>query len=274
MKKLRLSWTLAAVLALCSGLAHSDDAPSGPPCVPGQPGRGGTVTEHSRQPGATFIVHLTDFNYQDIPGQDRFPQSIPDGMGGTTIVPLVIPAMDGLCEARNETILSQQLGGGGGGAGGPKSDLSIESIYFNLVTNRYELLNIWGTIAQQLGETAVVAIPDLYIADANGILNGVTLYSLVDLAVYVQAIPTFAEGDVFNVVNGVVAGLPGMRFSTTPFTFDPVTGFTDPPYTGMAIAETQHGFTPAVPEPSSVALLAAGMAAIVGTSRRWKKTPL
>lgn len=272
--KLRLNLSIAAILAVSSGLAYSGDTGGGPPCIKGQPGRGGTVTEHSRQPGATFIVHLTDFDHEDIPGQDRFPPSIADGHGGTTIAPLEIPVMDGLCDARNDIILPEQIAGGGGGAGGPKSDLSIESVHYDPITQRYQLLNIWGTISQQLGDLAVVAIPDLFIANSNGLLDGVTLYSLVDLAVYVHALPVFAEGEGFNIVNGQVASLPGMRFSTTPFTFDPVTGFSDPPYTGMAIAEAQHGFTPGVPEPSSVALLAGGMAALLGASRRSKKAAL
>lgn len=257
----------AAFVAMCGNAAIAADQPSGPPCVPGQPGRGGIVTEHSRQPNATFIVHLTDFNYQDIPGADLFPPSIPDGAGGTTIVPLNVPAMDGLCDARNETLLPPLHGGGAGG----RSDLSIESVFYNPDTQRFELLNIWGTIAQQLGEGASVAIPDLYIADANGVLDDHVLYSLVDLAVYTLAVPSFAEGDVFDIVNGQVAGLPGMYFSTTPFSFDSLTGFSDPPYTGRAIAETQHGFTtiPVIPEPATMTLLAAGLAGLFVARQRW-----
>jgi hypothetical protein len=249
----RCSLLVAAVLMLGSSPAWSDDAPPGPPCVPGAAGRGGTVTEHSSRPGATFVIHLTGQYYQDL-GLDIHPPSIPDGAGGTTIVPVVVPAMPGLCDARNETFLPSRSGG----PGGPRADLSIESVHFVEATQTWELLNIWGTIAQQVGNDVLIAIPDLYASDASGALDGVTLYSLVDLAIFLKDLPAFTEGQVFDIVNGQTAALPGMYFSTDPFTFDPATGFSDPPYTGTAIALTEHGFASLVPEPAPVALLALG----------------
>jgi hypothetical protein len=264
--KCRRSLAIAMILASSSGLVYADLTAPGPPCVPGEPGRGGVVTEHSGRPNATFIVHLTDSNYHDIPGQDLFPPSLPDPRGGTTIAPINVPAMPGLCDARNETILPPLHGG----RIGARADLSIESVFFDASTQKFELLNVWGTIAQQLGSRAVVAIPDLYIADASGSLDDRILYSLVDLSVYVHGIPTFTEGETFNIVDGRTAALPGMFFSTEPFTFDPVTGFTDPAYTGTAIAETQHGFAP-VPEPASTTLVFAGLAGMLALGRRWKK---
>ncbi|MEP6790159.1 MAG: PEP-CTERM sorting domain-containing protein [Ramlibacter sp.] len=261
----RCGLLVATMLTLGAGPAWSDDFPPGPPCVPGQPGRGGTVTEHSSRPNATFIVHLTDFNYQDIPGADLFPPSIPDGHGGTTIVPLDVPAMAGLCDARNDTILMPARGG----RNGPRADLSIESLHFNADTQTYVLTNIWGTIEQQLGPDAVVAIPDLYIADSGGARDDVTLYSLVDLAIYLHALPTFTEGESFDIVDGRTAALSGMYFSTDPFTFDPLTGFSDPPYTGTAIAITEHGFsTTSVSEPTTFALLVAGVLGLLVVRRR------
>jgi hypothetical protein len=224
------------------------------------------VTEHSREPNTTFIIHLTDFDYQDIAGADIHPPSIPDGHGGTTINPVTVAAMPGLCDARNTTI--KPPAGGGGGAGGPMSDLSIESYVIDPKTGKTVLHNIWGTINAQLGNFRTVAIPDLYALDANGdLINGNTLYSLVNLDVYIGAMPTFTEGQVFTVVNGQVAGLPGMFFSTTPFTFDPMTGFSDPPYSGQAVAETQHDFD-SVPEPAAWALLVLGLSVVGAALRR------
>ncbi len=212
--RLAVATIFATIFELSGGFAVEAGGPGGPPCVKGQPGRGGVVTEHSREPNTTFIIHLTDFDYNVIPGQDIHPPSIPDGHGGTTINPVTVPAMDNLCDARNETIKPVKRGG----KVGPKADLSIESVFFDQNTNKFELLNIWGTIAQQLGRSAVIAIPDLYASDALGALDDTTLFSLVDLSVYLQSIPLFTEGEVFNIVNGQDAALPGMFFSTTPFT--------------------------------------------------------
>jgi hypothetical protein len=259
------SFPVVSVASLCGalailpqGVARADDAPPGPPCVKGEPGRGGVVTEHSREPNTVFIIHLTDFDYKVIPGQDIHPPSIPDGHGGTTINPVVVPAMPGLCDAKNDTLKPPQ----GHGPVGPRSNLSIESYVIDPTTGKYVLHNIWGTIAAQVGEYHTVAIPDLYETDALGnILDNVTLYSLVNLETYIGSAPTFVEGQRFNVVDGLVAGLPGMFFSTTPFTFDPDTGFSDPPYTGMAVAETQHGFT-ATPEPASWVLMLIGIGSV------------
>lgn len=161
--KFHLGLTVATVLVASSGLACSDDTPPGPHWVKVQPGRSGTAAAHSRQSDATFIVHLTDFDNKDVPGQDFHPL-ISNRYGRATSAPLV-PAVDGPC-------------------------------------------------------------------NDCGLLDGVTFFNLVNLAVYMHAIPVFAESDVFNILNAQVAVPPGMPFSTTPISFDPVNGPTDLPYTG------------------------------------------
>lgn len=259
----RFSLLFVATMVAGSGPAWSDTAPPGPPCVPGEPGRGGTVTEHSSRPGATFVIHLTGTDYQDL-GQNIYPPSISDGAGGTTIVPVVVPAMPGLCDARNETFLPPLRGG----RDGPRADLSIESVHFVEAKQTWELLNIWGTIARMDGPGVVVAIPDLYAADADGALDDTVLYSLVDLAVFLKSPPVFTEGETIDIVDGRSAALPGMRFSTDPFTFDAATGFSDPPYSGQAIALTEHGFSTDVPEPMPAMLFALGLPALLRARRQ------
>jgi len=143
---------------------------------------------------------------------------------------------------------------------GATADLEIEALYFDSTTSTYALGNIFGAIAKMKGFGFEVLIPDLF-ADINGGGLGADdiLYSLVDLTVYLNDAPSFAMGDQFNVVNGTTSGLPGMYFSTTPFAFDSLSGFTGTAYTGTGTAEGIHGAT-AVPEPAAMLLLTLGLA--------------
>jgi hypothetical protein len=149
-------------------------------------------------------------------------------------------------------------------AAGSISHLSIESLYFDEITQLFGLQNIFGTQADHVGTGVPVRIPDLYI-DAPG----VTLYSLVDLNVYLEFLPEFSLGDTFSVVDGLVPVLPGMMFSTTPFVFDPASGFSGTPYSGGAQAETMHA-TSAVPEPAAWILMLVG-AGLTGASARHRR---
>jgi hypothetical protein len=180
---------------------------------------------------------------------------------------LFVPKSAGACDAINDTVLPPPVpgppGGGGGGIrppGGARSKLWIETIYKLPAGGNYYLGSNFDAIYD--AGYASVRIPDLYAdTDGNGFIDGGdTLYSLVDLSVYLTGIPTFNFNDHFTVVGGVVAGLPGMRFSTTDFAFDPVLGFTDPPYSGDAVVLSDHTLTPEVPEPTSVVLMSTGFA--------------
>lgn len=179
------------------------------------------------------------------------------GSAALGVVPPVFmgqPASD----ARNITTLPPV---GGGGGAGPKADLMIESIIAG--PHGFQLDDIFNTISLSRGDNVPVTIPDLYAANADRTLtSGGVLYSLVDLNIFLANPPVTSLGDTFQVVNGQVAGLPGMFFSTTPFTFDSNTGFSDPAYTGNAIEETNHVLT-STPEPSAWLLLASGMAGLV-----------
>lgn len=130
------------------------------------------------------------------------------------------------CDVKNITNLDRR-------SPGETADLDIESLFIDSTDNvRFE--DVFGRIRIALGTGGEVLIPDLY-ADTNG--DGIlddsdTLYSLVDLHQYLQAIPTFSLGDTFMIVNGEVNSLPGMLFSSTPFTFDPAVGPLSTPYDG------------------------------------------
>ena len=145
-------------------------------------------------------------------------------------------------------------------AGGEISNLSIEAVVPDPTTGGFGIANIFGVLAGTVGLETVVPIPDLF-ADTNGdgvLGTGDILYSVVDLNVYLSSIPTFTLGEEFDIVGGVVAGLPGMQFSSTPFTFDPNTGdFTGTPVTLAGFADAEHD-PEAIPELSTWSLLAAG----------------
>lgn len=138
-------------------------------------------------------------------------------------------------------------------------------------TGQLKLFNIFGVMAQLVGFGTQVPIPDL-VADTNGdgsLDTGDVLYSLVDLVSYLAAVPPVAFGTTYDVLDGRVAGLPGMQFSTTPFSFDPMTGFTGTPYAGPATTEGIH-LPSAIPEPSTLGLLsvATGLAGLLLRHRR------
>lgn len=157
--------------------------------------------------------------------------------------PIPFPVLD----ARQSAVVT--------GDPGQIADLSIESFQFDPITSQFTLNNIFSTITQRLGYGVEFPIPDLF-ADTNGdghIGAGDVLYSLVNLDTYLNAIPPVSFGTSYQVLAGTVAGLPGMEFSTTPFSFDPSSGFTGTAYTGPAVTEAIH-LPSSVPEPTSLSL--------------------
>jgi hypothetical protein len=145
----------------------------------------------------------------------------------------------------------------------------IEATVFDPKTATFGLANVFGVEAASVGLGHEVLIPDLFgDTDKNGTIgDGDVLYSLVDLSAYLKSIPQFSLGESFDVVNGEVAGLAGMMFSTSPFVFDPDTGFSSTPFSGEAIVEGQHGAT-AVPEPGTLITFLMGMVFLL--SYRWR----
>jgi hypothetical protein len=142
---------------------------------------------------------------------------------------------------------------------GEKSILDLEAMIFDVGTNQFVLVSMFATIANQLGFGVELRIPDVF-ADTNKdgeIGFGDVLYGLVDLTEYVQSIPAFSLGDSVDIINGVVAQFPGMRFSTTPFTFDPNAGFSGTAVTAPGRIDAEHRLT-ALPEPGSVLLVLSG----------------
>lgn len=170
---------------------------------------------------------------------------------------------------------------------GAANDLMIEAIVRDPATGRFILVDAFGTLHRKVGASREVLVPDLF-ADTNGdgiIGTGDLLYSLVDLTIWPEHLPSVLLGDSFVIVDGQVAELPGMWFATTPFIFDPETGLRS---TGLsssspavyslgngarrfttagAVTNAMHGFS-ATPEPTSWAFLVAGFGMVGTASRR------
>ncbi len=150
---------------------------------------------------------------------------------------------------------------------GEVNTLKIEAMLFDPTSASFVLSNVFGALGEAVGFGVEVRIPDLF-ADTSGdgvLGDGDVLHSLVDLTVFLAALPTFVAGQAFDVVDGIVPGLPGMMFSTTEFEFDPATGFSGTPFTGRATTEAFHGITAlATPQSWSLALLALAVAGGLG----------
>ena len=212
--------------------------------------------------GAEFTVHVTDFNYHIIEALDQHPPAIDIGHGLTTTAPVTVQG-EGVCDFINETIYPQGLAGGQGGGvvQADGSELQPSAADLSIHSGKYVPGHHFN-IAAIFGEYTLISIPDLYAVDANGgLIADQELYSLVNLATYLAMPLTFTLDETFDVVNGQVAGLPGMSFSTDPFSFSPEAGFTDPPYSGPATVFTWHDME-AVPEAATWMLMALGFAGL------------
>jgi hypothetical protein len=156
---------------------------------------------------------------------------------------------------------------------GATNVLSVEAVVLDQATGRYETANIFEALALRAGVGVLVAIPDLY-ADTNGdgtLDAGDLLYSAVNLNQYLLAVPTFSIGSVFSITNGLVAGLPGMVFSSTPISIDPLTGaFSTTPVTLDATVLSAHVVS-ATPEPEPLPLVVAGLACVAFAARRRRR---
>jgi hypothetical protein len=99
------------------------------------------------------------------------------------------------------------------------------------------------------------------------------LYESVDLNAYVlgggftSPMSEADWGDAYQVVNGTIAGLPGVQIGTADMSLDPASGWSDSsPYTGTVYLEGAEGVCP---EPSELLPLAAGLGVLACLRRRY-----
>lgn len=244
--------------------------------------KGGIITEHNFFGSAKhFTVHITD---KQNGGKDVMQIDAGVVPSGGEVQVKVPPPGAGInhCDAFNT---SEAVAMGGGGPGnielGTKQELKIEALFIDPNTGHVILGSIFDFLGQAYHGKFLI-LPDLW-GDTNGdgvIGAGDYLYSLVDINAYTHGgsdlladvNARFVPGQEFQIVNGMVGALPGILFSTTEFTFDPVNGYQGTPYTGSGFAVTDHELA-SVPEPPTLTLFFAGLVAVALSTRKLKKAP-
>jgi hypothetical protein len=270
----RVSACLSAVLLTPVVPAARADGPCPPAPVAGEPiPKSGFVREQSLGFATGFKIEWTDREGKKIDGGAvqgvtkffggnlyqsdpiRAPRSVATG-GGRVIVCDFVQTTQPVPPAQRLQTTEPQANTG------EMNVLSVEALVFDPVVGAFATANVFEAVAAHVGLGVWVPIPDLY-ADTNGdgtVGVGDILHSAVDLNVYLPSLPTFSLGQTFNIVNGLVPELPGMWFSSTPITFDPLTGaFTGTPITIEGAALSSHEVESVVPEPSTLILLGAGV---------------
>lgn len=229
----------------------------------------GIVNETSAVP-ADFLVYLTGEDGNDLvpqpPGYPRFLQGALNPATGQYEAKTLVGGggrFIDVRDARNETLVRVAGGhlGGGGDVVQATSILNLEALFLD-DHGMWRLENIFNSVEAHVGFNYEVIIPDLYLSDSRGnLFPDRTLYSLVDLNVFLPPGSSFFTGQVFEITGGVNPFLPGMQFSSTPFTFNSVSGFTGTPLTGAGVMVTAHGLsvTPVPDAGNSGAMLAASL---------------
>jgi hypothetical protein len=286
-----------AVLSTLCALPLSASDQHGPPCTGPNDTRSGIIMEHSAQQNTDFTVFISNSTGAVIATIPLLGMNVA-GDGSVAQQPVNMPGMPGNvnvpggCDAWNQTGLPNPGNGNGGAGPGvpvggsgpsgtgpapstPTSSLQIES--YGLVNGVWMMYSPFTEVDLSIQTGDVLMIPDLYATDSNGNLINEELYGLVNVDTYLPGttctlsiceVP-YTLGETFNIVNGAVAGLPGMLFSTSPWVFSSTTGFTDPGgnYTGSAEVISEHGLE-SIPEPSAAVLLGTGLLAMALVMRK------
>lgn len=132
-------------------------------------------------------------------------------------------------------------------------------------------LGFLGQVDGAPGELDLGSALDLFSGSAESFFPMLTdplggdLFVGIDLTQFLSFEPTFHQGDMFNFVSGHSDLLPGVVVGTSPVTFDSATGefTTAAPASGnFEVSGAIDGSAIGVPEPSTMMLLATGMAGL------------
>lgn len=228
-------------------------------------GGGGIIREDSAIP-ANFRVHLTDKNGKEIFPNADWPRFLEGkkGADGHYRAELLFGAYGKYRDVKDawNDVIPIKPKKAGFSALDSGDDLAamvmLEALYQDENDN-WQLENIFDSVLAHAGLDYEIYVPDLAFSDAEGnLLEGQLLYSLVDLNVFLKAGCEFSFGDVLTLQDGKTSSLQGMQFSSTPFSFDPETGFTGTPVDGTGTIIAKHGLT-TVPEGLNTGMLAGAM---------------
>lgn len=226
------------------------------PGAAAQAGGSGFISEDSATP-ANFRIHLTDRSGREI-FKAGFPRFVtghpsPDGHWRARIL---VPGYIKWTDAWNDIIPIRSRSFGTFETEVtdiPSSVVMLEALYRDQ-NGAWGIEQLFDCVNAYVGSNTEIFVPDLAFSDSQGnLIADTTLYSLVDLNTFLPAGSNFDFGDVLQIEDGFTPSLQGMLFSSTPFSFDPETGFTGTPIDGYGTMVAYHGLRSApVPESSCI----------------------
>ncbi|MBI3348185.1 MAG: hypothetical protein HY020_13375 [Burkholderiales bacterium] len=244
------------------------------------------VIEHNyTRTALDFTINYTDRrNGGVIVDSDHVGEIAAGGQSGKREIPDKAKKLT-LCDVVNHTRAIGNPGGGGGGAGagpddiwsGAEHDQKFEVLYKDPATGKYVQQSIFHFLALAYGGEEIPFIDFWFDTSGDGTIDASDhMYALYDIGEYthsgtdsIAALRSrFAPGQAVDILNGRIAGVDGLYFNTTAFTFDENTGYQGTNYSGKGYGVTDHTLYGQLPEPASLALALSALAVAGMGSRR------
>ena len=250
--------------------------------------RNAYVIEHNyTRTALDFTINYTDRrNGGTIVASDHVGEIAAGGQSGKRDIPDAAKTLT-LCDVVNHTRAVGNPGGAGGGAGGPddiwsgaEHDQKFEVLYKDPATGKYVQQSIFHFLALAYGGEEIPFLDFWFDTSGDGRIDANDhMYALYDIGEYTHSgadslaalRSRFLPGQAVDILDGRIAGIDGLYFSTTAFTFDESTGYQGSNYSGRGFGVTDHTFYSRLPEPASLALTLAAL--VAGLSSRRVKRP-